>query len=164
MHKDNKKTKEQIQDSQSKQKIYYDKSAKDLKPLEEGEVVRLQPFTKGKDLWKKGIITKKLDERSYEIQAGGTAYRRNRLHIKPSGEEPDKTPASSTPTPKMHYMPSGVVENRVEPASPEITSKDSAVTRKQPSTTVHVPETPKIKSPVKTRSGRISKMPSKYME
>ena len=72
------------QDSQAQ---YFNKKVKDLKELDEGQVVRMKPFTLGSKVWAKGCVLKRLDERSYEVQAeNGNIYRRNRKDIKPTNE------------------------------------------------------------------------------
>jgi len=53
-----------------KQTLYYNKYAKDLKLLEEGDVVRMKPFQLGGDnVWIKGATIRCLDERSYEVES-----------------------------------------------------------------------------------------------
>lgn len=60
--------KTKIQAQQERQAKYYNKRARDLSPLEEGSVVRMRPFTFGKKVWEKAMVTKRLDERSYEVE------------------------------------------------------------------------------------------------
>ena len=101
---------------------YYNRHTKDLEELEEGNVVRMRPFQLGKKTWDKALVKKRLDERSYEIEANDTTYRRNRVDIKkttesiappecgdlsttppeaPTADEPigDPAPSCSTPEP-----------------------------------------------------------------
>ena len=78
--------------SKEKQKSYFDRHAKDLEPLDEGQCVRMKPFQKGRDEWKSAVITKRLDERSYELEMDNRTFRRNRVDIKPVKQsEPLKT-------------------------------------------------------------------------
>jgi hypothetical protein len=65
---------------------YYNKHAKDMQPLNEGEVVRMRPMVKNSDKWRKGKVTKRLDERSYEVECEGTIYRRNRIDLRNTNE------------------------------------------------------------------------------
>ena len=54
------KTKKQLKDNKLQQKKYYDRGAKDLKPLEEGETIRVQPNTGSTtNVWKKGVVNPK---------------------------------------------------------------------------------------------------------
>ena len=115
-------TKERRKIAQAKQAHYYNRHAKDLEELEEGDVVRMRPFQLGKKTWDKALVKKRLDERSYEIEANDTTYRRNRVDIKkttesiappecgdlsttppeaPTADEPmgDPAPSCSTPEP-----------------------------------------------------------------
>ena len=56
-----------MKQEQQRQRNNYDKSAKDLEMLNEGDTIRLKPFRMGKKEWEKGVVRKRLDERSYEI-------------------------------------------------------------------------------------------------
>ncbi len=87
----------------SKQKLYYDRYAKPLRPLENNETVRVR----GKKCWdKKAVVCKKQSGRSYLIKTedGGT-YVRNRIHLLPTKEKfvelpshADEPTVTSTPT------------------------------------------------------------------
>ena len=70
---------EQLQLNQKRQAKYYNRTAHDLPTLKEGDTVRMRPFVLGQHTWKK--VTRRLVERSYEVQASGTTYRRNRQHL-----------------------------------------------------------------------------------
>ncbi|XP_064629246.1 uncharacterized protein K02A2.6-like [Lineus longissimus] len=83
-----KKTKEDIETSQEKQRHYYDRNAKDLTPLHPGDTVRLQPMRKGEKSWKRAKVTKQLKDRSYEVDTGDRILRRNRVHLKKTEENP----------------------------------------------------------------------------
>ena len=86
------KRNENIKNNKLKQVIAkhkYDKTAKDLQQLREGDQVRIQPRQLGEAgrEWKKGVILQKLDSRSYEISMNnGNILRRNRSEIKPTKE------------------------------------------------------------------------------
>lgn len=70
-----------------RKKWYYDQHAKDLEVLEEGQVVRMRPLVQGSEKWRKGLVTRRLDERSYEVEHDGRLFRRNRQDLRLS-EEP----------------------------------------------------------------------------
>ena len=53
---------QQMKRFQRKQEERYNRHAKDLPPLEEGDTVRIKPFVKGKKEWEKGIVRTRLDE------------------------------------------------------------------------------------------------------
>ncbi|XP_063595036.1 uncharacterized protein K02A2.6-like [Penaeus indicus] len=65
---------------------YYNKHAKDLKPLQEGDSERVEPTILGDKAWKKSFVNRKLDERSYEVESNGGVLRRNRVHLKKTDE------------------------------------------------------------------------------
>ena len=91
---------------QKRMKDSFDKHAKDLPPLDEDDVVRLQPFTLGEKKWRKGIVRRRLDDRSYEVETTeGSLLRRNRVHMKkveePSpGVEGEPAELETGPTPE----------------------------------------------------------------
>ena len=54
----------------------------------------MKPFKLGVKSWKKGVISKILDERSCEVMHNGHVVRRNRVHLKKTNE----------PCEESHYM------------------------------------------------------------
>ena len=74
---------------QQKQKCYYDRTAKDVKPLEKGDAVRMEPLRPGEKTWHKALVIGKHDQRSYTVETsdGGT-YRCNRIHLRKTQEPP----------------------------------------------------------------------------
>lgn len=88
---------EQVRLNQTRQAKYYHRSASDLPVPKAGETVRMKPFVLGQKSWDKAEVTRRLDERSFEIQSAGTTYRRNRQHLvkaaKPSVQYDSTEPA-----------------------------------------------------------------------
>ena len=66
---------------------YYDRYAKDLEALEEGDSVRMRPMTLNNKEWKKGTVVKRVDERSYEVETDQGILRRNRIDIRQTNEK-----------------------------------------------------------------------------
>ena len=87
--------KKQTRRRQERQAHYYNQGAKDLPPLEEGDQVRMRPFKLGQKAWEKATVTKRYDERSYEIETDLGIYRRNRVDLKRTSEVPTNTPKNS---------------------------------------------------------------------
>ena len=87
---------------QQKQKWYYDRTAKDLKPLEKGDAVRMKPLRPGEKKWRKALVIEKRDQRSYTVETpdGGT-YRRNRAHLRKTQEPPPITQDHESPPPSI---------------------------------------------------------------
>lgn len=148
--------------NQQRQANYYNKNAHDLSPLEEGDVVRIQPFVK-KDTWKKAVVTKRLDQRSYEIESDGTTYRRNRVHL---NQKPNPTVNNQTlPEATFEQSPSRPTAKEIMPNTPTVPTNASTV----PTNTPHVPtNTPRVPTntphvpknvPKATRAGRVIKPP-----
>ena len=78
-----------LQNSKRRQAWYHDRHARDIQPLREGDVVRMKPFQKhGRPEWKQGVVSKRLDKRSYKVETATNAYRRNRVHLRRSTEQP----------------------------------------------------------------------------
>ena len=81
--------------------MYYNKGARDLSPLEEDAVVRMRPFRLGQQVWEQATVTKRHDERSYEVETEKGTYRRNRADLR---EQP--TPQRSLQqTPSVQQTP-----------------------------------------------------------
>ena len=97
----------------------------------------MKPFTLGQKVWKKAIVTDRLDERSYEVSDdnGGT-FRRNRVHLNKSAEP--QTP------------PEYLLED------------DQQAQSKTHEQIVHPTEHPVPEPQTPKRSSRIKKMPKKF--
>ena len=70
----------------SRSSWYYDKGAKDLNPLHEGDTVRIKPCILGQKTWKRGTVNTRLDERSYEVETESGVLRRNRVYLNRTNE------------------------------------------------------------------------------
>ncbi|XP_064629293.1 uncharacterized protein K02A2.6-like [Lineus longissimus] len=55
---------------QDKKAKYYNPHTKDLPPLKQGDVVRIQPTDKGRTKWEKAIVKEKIATRSYNVEKG----------------------------------------------------------------------------------------------
>ena len=73
-----------------KQANYYNRDAKDLQPLEEGDIVRMRPFRLGQKSWDRAIVKRRYDERSYEVETNRGNFRRSRADIKKTAEQDDQ--------------------------------------------------------------------------
>ena len=69
-----------------KQIKHYDKGAKDLDALQEGDTICVQPFRLGQKSWNKGDVNKQISDKSYEIEKAKGSFIRNRLHLKKTKE------------------------------------------------------------------------------
>ena len=74
--------KTRIKTRQQRQAHYYNKKARDLPPLEEGDVTRLRPFALNGKTWEKASVPERLDERSYQIETEDVTYRTNRVDLR----------------------------------------------------------------------------------
>ena len=128
-----------LTDRQRKQKVQHDRTAKELPPLKEGEVVRLKEGNK----WKPARVTQILPSpRSYQVETEKRVYRRNRRHLL-------KTEESQTPDVTTEDVPMEIESDAV----PVATTPDN-------------PETQPVEMPVTTttRSGRTIREPERFKD
>ena len=148
--------KEKLQWSQRRQKEQYDRHAKDLPPLEEGDAVRMKPFTLGNKKWNRATVTRRLDNRSYEVEANGTSYRRNRIHLKKTPDilqVPDhQLEGVPEPTPLAIALPKNPT-----PIKPKETEATQVPGLSSPKRTWDSASTSCDKETTKTRFGRVVK-------
>lgn len=80
--------------NKQRQEKYYNRTAKDLDQLREGDSVRVQPFEPCK-IWKAAKVLRTVSPRSYEVEleAGGV-LRRNRRHLR-HNHSPPVTPSDT---------------------------------------------------------------------
>ena len=90
----NQEIRNKILNNQTNQATFYNRQAKALPPLTTGDHVRIQKEGK----WDPAVITQKHDERSYTVKTNDGEYRRNRVHLNKSFEQPDKV-YHNTPVP-----------------------------------------------------------------
>ena len=128
---------DQLKMIQRRQARYYDKSARDLPTLHEGDTVRMKPFRLGDKSWRKAKVVERLDDRSYEVEdTDGTVYRRNRVHLKKTHQTPPppgmplaESSVDNTP-PTSRQPPSPNVEKTSPPSSPRRSSRTTNVPAK----------------------------------
>ena len=87
-----------VKNNQTMQATYYNRRAKDLPVLKEGDRVRLKPFRLGQKGWNKGTVVARLDERSYDIETPDGMFRRNRVHIRKDTMPEDAAPTAQRST------------------------------------------------------------------
>ena len=132
---------------QETQASYYNRTPRDLPKLQIGDVVRMKPINNFERVWRKATVTQKLDDRSYRVETpeGGT-YRRNRFHLRKTGEP--RTP----PHPDMPVEP--VVTPDKEPTE--------ATPKQEPATSNELPPPPRVpeQTEVRARPVRERRQPS----
>ena len=75
--------------AKAKQEYYYNMHAQPLPTLKSGASVRIR--LPGQKIWTPGTCERNVGPRSYEVQVGGSTYRRNRRDIRKSSQEPPLT-------------------------------------------------------------------------
>ena len=126
--------KKRRKENQEKQAMYYNMKTRDLKPLEEGETVRMKPFRLNDKVWKKAVVQKRLDERSYELLTeNGNITRKNREHLRPSKEPPPEFNNAAVPRPAV---PKPAVSKPVvpKPAVPNQETESKETETEKPTT------------------------------
>lgn len=158
--KNNTTVKDQLSKKRQCQKTYYDKSSKALRPLLQGEVVRLAT-SKGHD--RIGLVKQLCDEpRSYLVQSEGKEYRRNRKHILPVPEPlPQQLEYSEMMLPFVQ-TPSAESKHK-HPTPNEVGEQCTSQETKKYPFTEHSTKT-LSKTPYVTRAGRRCTPNPKYMD
>ena len=108
---------EKPKDVQKWKARYYNADAHDLPELNEVDTVRLKPFVLGQKEWKKGVVVKRLDERSYEVETADiSSYRRNSAHLKKTNKSrPETTSGESQQIPDRRTSKLPAEETFTEP-------------------------------------------------
>ena len=119
---------------QSKTAEYY-MHRKDLKPLNLGDSVTMQPIASGDKIWKPATVTKVLDNRTYEVSRKGKTYRRNRTLLRTTSAVTNADDEVSTSSPVKTNV-------TVECSHPTVTSPPPASDVNEPSTSPVAPSQP----------------------
>ena len=153
---------EQLRLNQMRQAKYYNRSAHDLPVLKAGDTVRMKPFVLGQKSWDKAEVTKRLDERSYEIQSAGTTYRRNRQHLVKTAEPSVQPDISEQPRPDTNVGSDQSAHQQSQAPAVQASPEKEHV---QTSPRTHpTGEKGATTSPRRTRSGRIIREPAKLSD
>lgn len=154
-----------LYERKERQTYNYNRGAKELKPLSEGDTVRIRP-TGNKKGWKKAYVQEQSDVRSYKVRTeDGRIYRRNRRHLRFSREpfHPDdenSEPGQLPEQPQCNDDPVPAVVSS-EPTPATITSE---LPNMLASTPVQLLKQPVSASPMKTRSGHVIVKPMRYRD
>ena len=132
--------KDKLKQRQSTQKKHYDKTAKNLPPLQPDDVVQYQ----GKQSWEPAVVLNHYPApRSYNIKtADGTLLRRNRRHLKKTNEKP--------PNVTTDLDESFTIEDSAPAVSNQMPPVEPPMARAPPS------------NEVRTRSGRMVRPPARF--
>ncbi len=129
---------QRLKEYKSSQKMFYDRGARLLPELSEGQHVRLQTATG----WKPANVVNKLENRSYIVNYGGRLYRRNRRHLLNTKEEQydqlttdterrtDDLPHNNPPAAESSDNDPQLPDDRHPPPPPEVTTSSGRVVRR----------------------------------
>ena len=164
-----------LRSNQERQAKYYNRTARDLPILKPGDTVRMKPFALGQKSWDKAHVTKRLVERSYEVQSAGTTFRCNRQHLVKT-TQPTQFEQSvrdkATPNEIHDQQTSSNTRTSVVQTRPERTRLRPSPHRSLAGQKNGIPplasHPQREKSPphslMQTRSGRIIKAPAKFKD
>lgn len=132
-----------LKERQRKQKKQHDRSAKELPPLRDGEVVRVKEGGK----WKPARVTQILPlPRSYKVETEHGEYRRNRSHLLKTGE-------------------SQAEEIITDDDLPETAAESTSVADTPGHSEMHPDENPdEMSATTTTRSGRTIREPQRFKD
>ncbi|XP_022802534.1 uncharacterized protein K02A2.6-like [Stylophora pistillata] len=121
-------TSQLLQAQKNKQAFYYNNGTKELRPLEPGNTVRINP-PKYKQQWTQATVEKQVGVRSYQVTIDdGRVYRMNRRHLRLTAELPKQLPPDmKIPSSEPGPLPS----TKVEQVPPVVESKPQEVGRPQ---------------------------------
>ena len=142
--------------SPGRQAHYYNRGARDLKPLKIQDPVRIAPpdgLGQTRE-WKRGTVTKVLPNRSYEIQSDGVNYRRNRRHLRFT-QRKQQEPLELEDIAPEEFTESSVMKDKTSTK----TATDMKLTMESSDESV----TSKAPQPI-TRSGREVKEPIRFKD
>lgn len=153
---------EQLRLNQMRQAKYYNRSAHDLPVLKAGDTVRMKPFVLGQKSWDKAEVTRRLDERSYEIQSSGTTYRRNRQHLVKTAEP--SVQHDTTERAKADAKVGRDHSTHQQPQTPAVQTTPEKDHVQSSPRKHHAGEKSATPPPTRTRSGRITREPAKLSD
>ena len=148
-----------LQQRQNKQALSFNRGAKPLQPLKDGDVVRVPPLP-GHSRWFNAQVSSQEAPRSYQVHTeDGRVYRRNRSHLY-------KVPENFQAIPDKDIVESKVNAQTLPPARKpaeetlQLPPKPSALKLSDVPQPVLQPASPSVPAPVSTRSGRIVTRPA----
>ena len=150
-------------------RLRHSSTGKELKQLEPGDTVRVQPLRPHAREWTEATVKKQLTGRSYEVETDeGHKYRRNRRFLRQTSHS-----THSSPQPRRHVpaAPSAATYRHPQVGNPPPDGEsrcddeagrcdDEAMTRTHGAGTTRNP--PTGEGPTRSRSGRTIRKPARY--
>lgn len=109
--------------NKQRQQHYYNKHAKPLRPIGQGETVRMK--LPGQKTWSAGTCMAQAGPRSYEVKVGETVYRRNRRQLIQSKEPPIVDSSEPEPSTSSTETQPQQIEQANQPPTQASSSPDS---------------------------------------
>ena len=107
----------------------------------------------GRSVWEKGVINRRLDERSYEVVKESGTLRRNRIHLKRTNEQEPHSGPNPEELPQQRQFER--CQTAQGTAQPPTTTSSTSMTPSPTQTRLTVPTPPR-------HSARKTKLPAKY--
>ena len=147
------------QQRQNKQALSFNRGAKPLQSLKDGDVVRVRPLP-GHSRWFKAQVSSQEAPRSYQVHTeDGRVYRRNRSHLYKVPENFQVIPDEDIVESKVNAQ---TLPSARKPAEEtvQLPPKPSALQLSDVPQPDLQPASPGVPAPVSTRSGRIVTRPA----
>ena len=169
MSERNSGTVQRLSDRKRKQMLYYNRTAKSLKPLKKGDTVFVRPAKRGRE-WRRAIVNKAMGISSYVVTTNhGSNIRRNRRHLRlASGTELPASPSKPTtevtrvvepPKSPVRYSTTEGNQNTAESNQQDVVDRRSAVDQSLDNAGESQPIN--VQSPIRYNSrGRVLRKPS----
>lgn len=151
-----------VKQDRRRQEHSFNHKVKPLKPLYPGDVVRMKPHINGQKEWRKAVVWRRLDERSYHVKVDGDLYRRNRVDLKKTAETPPLTSGIHQPYEVQSELPKNTGQSTEEIYNSEPPQYEGEIRENlnpTPSPTKPTPE--RLRT---TRSGRIIRDPVRFKD
>ena len=145
-----------------RQEHSFNHKVKPLQPLHPGDVVWMKPHTNGQKEWKKAIVWRRLDERSYHVKVAGELYRRNRVDLKKTAEVPPLTSLIHQPYEVQSEVPENEGQGTEGTCNTESTQDESEIRERINPTPS--PTKLSLKRVRTTRLGRVVRDPARFKD
>ena len=133
-------------------------TSKDLRQLEQGDNVRVQPLKSHDKEWAEATVSKQLTGRSYEVETNtGRKYRRNRRFLRPTPHSTHSFPVS-----QGHNAPTNPGPAHQQPLPQETPPTRDCSGNVDTETTSQPIASPAVNTQVLSRCGRTIRKPVRY--
>ena len=150
---------DEITHRKQRTKQQYDKTAKELPHLVDGQIVRMQPV-KHKGQWEKATVVKKVSAWSYIVKVtNGRTFRQNCKHLRQTSEAPPNRPVIEQGAEDESAIPTTTMTQQTHENDQMIDSNEQTE-----NTPTQAQDQPSKAQPSVSRTGRVSKPPTRLKD